>query len=113
MVLKTILFIAAALGIVIHVYGITLYMKNADSKADWVKSQTKEEDKTDAKYDAYTKDVVSDNDSGLTMIWVGGGLALAFGIGGFMVPSKEKKAGSSVSESEEDSDSAEEKFYYF
>ena len=110
MVLKTILFIAAALGIAILVYGIILYRKNADSKADWVKSQTKEEDKTDAKYDAYAKDVVSDNDSGLTMIWVGGGLALAFGIGGFMVPSKEKKGDSMALDSEADS---EEKFYYF
>ena len=111
MVLKTILFIAAALGIAIHVYGIILYRKNADSKVDWVKSQTKEEDKTDAKYDAYAKDVVSDNDSGLTMIWVGGGLALAFGIGGFMVHSKEKKGDSEESSSSE-ADS-EEKFYYF
>ena len=53
---------------------------------------------------------MSDNDSGLTMIWVGGGLALAFGIGGFMVHSKEKKGDSMELDSEADS---EEKFYYF
>lgn len=113
MVLKTILFIAAALGIALHVYGIVLYNKDADSKADWLKSQTKEEDKTDAKYDAYVKDVVSDNDRGLTLIYVGGGLGLAFGIGGFMVPSKDKKGDSVVLDSEAEADSAEEKFYYF
>jgi hypothetical protein len=112
MVLKTILFIAAALGIAIHIYGIVLYNKDADSKADWLKSQTKEEDKTDAKYDEYANGVVSDNHSGLTMIYVGGGLALAFGIGGFMVPSK--KSGSSLeSDVDSEADSAEEKFYYF
>ena len=111
--LKAILYVGAAIGILVLGYGIYLKQKDADSKADWLKSQTKEEDKTEAKYDAYAKDVVSDNDNGMIMIYVGAGLALALGIGGFMVHSKEKKAGSSVSESDSEADSSEEKFYYF